>query len=459
MRCRHLVIIAVIALLLILAGCGKAECKKDEQCVKAYYTAKCVDKKCQYTPIPGECGNGLCEAKVGENTCSCTDDCGDCSGKLGKYLEQTCNTNKTACIQDIPATAQKPITQTKELSTGGSKIEATTTFNQPFNTKKDQFMLEFGINSLASGMSDIKIARLELTAMTPDKRTIQLADKAVNRNLFEGSTAKERLIIDFPTADRDGELTNLNLKVYLDYVQKSGSSSTPKSATLANSYQSLKFAWAKPNASSGCPVCEKIAGMKEECGLQTSFFCNYKPIPGACGNGICDGSETKCTCPADCGPCTGGGTYLARSCVANSCVAQLKQGITVQPQALFDPRSMGVFELQNTYKYNSPFNVKTDKFTIDFKLQQKQDTIGSVKLTDLKLLDGSQEVASAVIGKELANKGDVQSVEFTIPAGGAEEQERSLNLQVWYEYTQNDEAKSGDFSKPLGKVVILNPDV
>jgi hypothetical protein len=457
MRCKSLVIITVIALLLILAGCSKAECKKDIDCTKAHFTGKCTDKKCAYTPIPNECGNSLCESK--ENKCTCPDDCGSCSGKLGKYLEQMCNDKQTECIQDIPASAQKPITLTKELSTGGTKFELTTYFNQPFNIKKDQFELEFSINSLASGMSDIKISRLELTGMTSDKRTIQLTDKVVNRNLFEGGRVKERLIIDFPTNDKDGEFTNLNLKVYLDYVQTSGTSSSQKSTTLTNSYSSLKFAWAKPNVTGGCPVCENMPGMSSDCGPQTSFFCTYTPIPGVCGSGVCDGSKNKCTCPADCGPCTGGGTYLSRACVSNNCVSQLKSGITVQPQSLFDARPMGPFELQNNYKYNSPFNVKTDKFTLEFKLQSKQSDVGTIKLTDVRLLDGSQEIASTTIGKELANKDDKQTADFTVTAAGAAEQERSLTLRVWYEYTQGNDTKQGDFSKALGKVVLLNPDV
>ncbi len=457
MRCKYLAIITIIALLLLLAGCGKAECKKDEQCTKAHYTGKCVDKKCVYEPIPNECGNGLCEKTAGENKCSCPLDCGDCTGKLGKYLVQTCNKDNTECVSDIPAASQKPITLTKELTTGGTKISLTTTFNQPFNTKKDQFGIEFGINVLASTMSDIQISRLELTGMTSDKRTIPLADKTINKNLFEGGKVRERMIIDFPTADKDGEFTNLLLKIYLDYVLTSGTTKTPKSVTLQNNYQSLKFAWAMPEKSTGCTVCEKIPGMNDECGPQTNYFCEYKPIPGACGNGVCDGTENKCNCPADCGPCSGGGTYTTMNCVANNCVIQLKSGISINPQSLFDDKPIGPFHLQNTYKYNNPFNTKTDKFVLDLKLQDKQDTVSSVKITDVRLLDGSQEIAFASVNKELTSKGQQETAEITIMPGPAE-QDRTLTLRVWYEYVQNGETKSNDFTKSLGKISIVSPD-
>jgi hypothetical protein len=459
MRCRNLAFITAIVILLLLSGCSKAECKKDTDCVKEFFTAKCVDKKCAYTPIPNKCGNLDCEEAAKENKCSCPADCGKCEGTVGKYLENMCNEKKDACVQLIPASKQKPITMTKELSTGGSKINVITNFKQPFNTKRDQFELEFGVNVMSSAMSDLKINRLELTGMTPDKRTIQLADKTVDRNLFEGGKLKEKLTIDFPTSEKDGELSNLNLKIYVDYVTTSGTTSTPKSETLSSSYQSLKFQWAMPEMSPGCPVCEKIQGMKEECSEATNYFCSYTPIPGACGNGICDGSENQCICPADCGPCTGGGTFTTRSCSANKCIAQLRSGVSVKPQSLFDDRDVGAFRLQNTYKYNSPFNTKSDKFTLEFTLYEKQDTVGPVTLKDIRLLEGSQEIAMITAGKTLSSIGQKETVELTVPAGAQPEQSRSVSMRIWYEYTQNNETKLNDYTKELGKITILSPDV
>ncbi len=458
MRCKYLVIIAVVALLLVLAGCGKAECKNDSDCAKLHFTGKCADKKCSYTPIPNECGNLKCEA--GETKCSCPDDCGKCEGKIGKYMNQSCNAQKE-CIQDVPAATQKPITMTRELSTGGTKISVTTTFNQPFNTKKDQFELDFGINTLAPTMSDLKISRLELTGMTPDKRTIQLSDKITSRSLFENEKAKEKLIIDFPTTDPDGELTNLMLKIYLDYVLTSGTTTTPKSTVLQNNYQSLKLAWAMPEKPAGCPAScdDKNPGTRDYCGPETSYFCVNEPIPGACGNGICDGAENKCTCPSDCGPCTGGGTYLALSCIADKCAAQMKPGITAQPQSLFDDRDFSAFHMQNTYKYNRPFNTKTDKFTLEFSLYTKQENTASIRIKDIRLLDGTQEIAFVSAGKEFTEPGQKQAVELSIPSIGPLEQDRSLALKVWYEYVQDEQTKQGDYTKQLGKVMILNPDV
>ncbi len=451
------VIIGILAIALILAGCAKAECKKDADCTKPHFTGTCIDKKCTWTPIPNECGNSLCE--TGENKCTCSTDCGACEGKSGKYLVQQCNALQE-CTEDIPATAQKPIALTRELTTGGSKISVASTFNQPFNTRKDQFGLEFGLNVLAPTMSEATITRLELTGMTPDKRTIPLADKSISRTLHPGAKAKELLIIEFPTADKDGELTSLNLKVYLDYLLTSGTSATPKSTILQHAYQSMKFAWARPETPSGCPAsCDDAnPGTQDSCGPETMYFCQHTPVAGACGNGICDANENKCTCPSDCGPCSGSTTYLSRSCANNACISQLKPGITAQPQSLFDDRDIGPVHLQNTYKYSKPFNTKTDKLTLEFTLYEKQESVSSFTIKDIRVLDGTNEVASISAGRQLSSAGQKETVELSIPAQGPAEQERNLALRIWYEYVQGSETKQGDYSKALGKTVLLNPD-
>jgi hypothetical protein len=112
MRQNPFVFIGILALLLILAGCTKAECRKDTDCVKPHFTGACVDKKCSWNPVPNECGNSVCDGK--ENECTCPQDCGSCTGKLGKYLVKQCNAQND-CTADIPAATQKPITLTREL--------------------------------------------------------------------------------------------------------------------------------------------------------------------------------------------------------------------------------------------------------------------------------------------------------------------------------------------------------
>jgi hypothetical protein len=460
MRCRTVVFASIFALLLLLAACGKAECKKDSDCVKPHFTGSCDDKKCSYAPIPNECGNLECEPGNNENKCTCAEDCGECSGKSGKYLTQQCNA-QDECVEDVPETSQKPISLTKELTTGGSKISVTSKFAQPFNLRKDQIELEFGLNVLSPTMRDLKVSRLELTGTTPDKRTVALADKSVEKTLFaEGSKAREWLILEHAAAEKDGELTNLNLKVYIDYTLVSGTTLAPKSVTLNHPYSNLKFAWALPATSPGCPKnCDDgNPGTDDVCGPETNYFCEHRPKAGACGNGVCDANENKCTCPQDCGPCASTGTYLASSCVGTNCVSQLKPGIAVQPQSIFDERELGAFTLQNTYRYNKPFNTKADKLVLELTLYAKKDDVSGIKIKDIRLLESAQEVAFLSANKELTSAGQKETIEIAIPAG-LPEQERSLTLRVWYEYTQGGETKQADFSRPLGKMTLISPDV
>lgn len=457
MRCRNLVFIGVLALVIILAGCAKVECKKDAQCVKPHFTAKCVENKCAYTPIPNECGNGVCDGK--ENECTCPSDCGSCSGKLGKYLVKQCNAQKE-CTADIPASAQKPITLTRELTTGGTKIAVTSTFNQPFNLKRDQLELEFGITMMGAGMSDLRITRLVMNGVTADKRTVGLVDKSVNQPLFEGAKPKEYLALDFSTAEHDGELTGLTLTTHLDYVLKSGSTSTPKSVTVPLQYQALKFAWARPDQPTGCGTCDdNNPATTDSCGPETNYYCVHTPKPGVCGSGVCDGGKNKCTCPQDCGTCSGGGTYTTRACIGTSCLVEIKPGVIAQQKAEFDDRDLGAVHLQNRYAYPAPFNTKKDAFSLEFTLYQKQDTVESVTIKDIRLLDGSQEVAYASAGKTLNTAGQKETVTITITPQPASEQEKSLALRVWYEYVQNNQTKQADYTKQLGKIALLSPDV
>ena len=371
-----------------------------------------------------------------------------------------CNLDQTECVADIPVTAQKPITLTRELSTGGSKISVTSTFVQPFNLKKDQLELEFKLSVLPPTMSDVKISRLELTGRTQDKRTVALSDKYVNKYLYEGGKVNEYLVLDFQTAEKDGEFTNLDLKIHLDYVLTSGTTSTQKSVILTHKYPNLKFEWARPEKSPGCPECDDgNPGTADTCGPETNYFCDYTPIPGKCGNSICETAENECTCAQDCGPCAGGGRFLTKSCVGTNCFTQVKPDISVQPKSLFDDRDLSVFHLQNNYRYNNPFNTKTDAITLEFSLYEKQDAVSSIKIKTVRVLSGTEELAHASIDKEFTEVGQQETAEIKIPAVGKPEQDRTLNLRVWYEYVKDGQTTQNDYSKPLGKITLLNPDV
>ena len=133
MRVKHVLLLLTILVLLSLAGCEKAECKKDADCKKAHFTSKCEQKKCVHTPVPNECGNKECEESAGENKCGCAEDCGKCEGKQGKWLELHCE-GKT-CIA-TPAKSE-PVKTAKEATSAGDKFKITLETTTPLNANQE----------------------------------------------------------------------------------------------------------------------------------------------------------------------------------------------------------------------------------------------------------------------------------------------------------------------------------
>ncbi len=447
-----------IAVLLLLAACGKAECKKDVDCIRSHFTGKCEEKKCVYTPIPNECGNKKCETSNKEDKCSCPVDCGLCEGKVdgSQFLVQQCIQDK--CIEDVEESQVKPYFSTADVSISGDKFKIDTVYPQPFNMKKDTFSITVTLADQGTANSDEHLLNAELTATTKDKRTITLVRTDVDRYLWtEGSSIFEGLIIDFPATELEGELTNLVLKIQYEYAITQAGKKTVKQAILQNRYKE-KFIFVKPSASYPCPAScdDKNAGTKDTCGPQTNNFCKHEPIPNACGNYKCDGTENRCTCPTDCGVCSGSaGNFLDYTCQQNKCATVLKAGVTVQSTPIFDDRSLGPVQLHNNYKYSNPLNIKEDEFNLDFKIYRMDPSISGFTIETIRILEGTQQLVEVTVDKELSDT--PTPVVVKIPSIQQPEEEHSLNIGVWYKYKQGDQEKTGNFQKSLGKTTLINP--
>jgi len=455
---RILLILGIVALL-ILAGC-RGECKTAADCTAKSsnaFTTACTDKKCVYTPIPNACGNRNCE--TGEDRGNCQQDCGPCKGKVigSQYMEYATVGDK--CLEEVIPSLVKPIYSSADMSSGGDKFKIDTIYEQPFNLKKDTFDITVTLAEQGQNNRDERIITAELTATTKDKRTITLARRSINKYLWTaGSQIKEDLILEFPTAELEGELTNLILKIQYEYAILQAGKKTIKQGTLQNRYKE-KFIFAKPTTTYQCPTnCDdKNPGTRDYCSAQTNYFCRHDPIPNACGNFICDGAENKCTCPQDCGVCGGGaGNFLDYTCQGAQCITILKTGVTIQPNTLFDDRSLGPVQLNNNYKFPTPFNIKTDKFQLDFKIYRIDPAVSGMKIQTVRLLEGQQQLAEQEVGKELSEDKPT-TVTVTIPSITEPEEEHTINLGVWYSYTQSGQEKQGNFQKALGKITLINP--
>lgn len=458
MQKRSLAFILTIVLLIILAGCG-GECKTAAECKgkpASAFTPACTDKKCVYTPIANICGNNVCE--TGEDKGSCEVDCGACKGAVAGSKTLFYVKVGDKCLEDVDAKSIKPVYSSADIPSGGDRFKLDTVYSQPFNLKRDTFGVTITLGEQGANNRDEHIINAELTATTKDRRTITLARQNVDKYLWTaGSAIKEDIILDFPTAEIEGELTNLILKIQYDYSLMQAGKKTQKQGTLQNRYKET-FVFVKPSSTYPCPAnCnDNNPGTRDFCNAQTNYFCKHEPIPNMCGNGKCDGAENKCTCPQDCGVCSGSaGTFLEYSCEGSNCVTQMKAGATQQPSTLFDDRSLGPVQLNNNYKFKNPFNIKTDEFELDFKLYRVDPAVSGVKIDTVRILEGQEQLAEIAVGKELSEK--ITEVKVKIPSLIEPEEEHNLLLGVWYTYTQNGEEKQGSYQKPLGKITLINP--
>ena len=195
-------------------------------------------------------------------------------------------------------------------------------------------------------------------------------------------------------------------------------------------------------------------GTRDFCDPQTSF-CTHEPVPGACGNSVCDTNENKCTCITDCGTCTGGGSFTQESCEQDECVVSLRPSIIVTPNNIFETRDLGPVELSMNYKFSAPFDTTKDVFTIDV-VQQRADTeVSKVTIKTVRSLEGAQVIAESQVNKEVGQTPITFSI--TVPSQSVAEDERTITAAIGYSYVKNEKVQEGVFQKPLGKLVLVSP--
>jgi hypothetical protein len=454
---KSFLLLGAVLLLFVLAGCSR-ECKVDSDCVKPHFAGRCDVRVCEYTPIPNECGNSVCDSN--ENKCTCAFDCGICQGTNGPYLKYSCVDN--ACLDAVPLDQVKPVYLSSEAKTSGITFKATSDFNQPFNLKKDLFRIDFSAMAVGTA-SDITLRRLEVSGTTKDQRVITLYDKPIDRPIALSQDVSEQFVLSFPSSESYGELSNLVLEVFYDYSVVASGKTSQRSASFQIRYPSIKsFVWVMPKEKYLCPAScdDQNPATEDACGADTNFFCMHRPIVGQCGNGLCEPAENKCTCASDCGPCSGAsGNYMSLACIANRCVSQLRPSFSPEAKKIFDDRDLSYFHLQNNYDFNDPFNIRTDAVSLSFSLYDKKEEVSQIRITDIRLFEGVAEIAYIKPGIALSSVGESSSASLSVSDISGVEDAKALTLAVWYEYDRGGQVAKSDFRKSLGSITLVKPGV
>jgi len=448
-------LILAIGILAVLVACSKAECKANSDCLKPHFSGSCDSGKCSFTPKANECGNSLCDSN--ENECSCADDCGTCSGSVAgsKYLTQSCDSQQN-CATDMK-TAGKETSRTDETSSSGDRFRVITTYNSPFNLGKDSLKLQIGLASQSASNSKETIKRIEVTATTPDKRTVTIAQKDLSKTIWSTGGEYdiiEELPLDVTGSELEGSLIDPTIAVTYSYDVKSSSSVISKTSTFKIKLSRTTIEWARPDATYTCGSCDDDnSGTQDSC---DNGRCVHTPINDACGNYVCDGGENECTCAKDCGPCAGGTEYTEKSCSASKCITTLKSGTKQSAENVFYPVDTGAFALNANYKYNSPFNTASDSFTIDLELTSAKEGVSNIQINTIRVLDGSQELAISNDAMPLT-EGTTTTAIVRI-TGMTGQEEHPTTITAWYSYDKDGTTLKNTFSKGLGRITYITPD-
>ena len=454
------IVTAMIVLALGLVACSENVCEVDTDCQKDHFTGRCTNNNCTYTPIPNECGNDACESSAGENSCTCPSDCGVCEGSVpdAPSLTLTCDSTNT-CESDL-ATQELQTHTSAGLRGAGDTFTIISTYNNPFNVRRDTLDMTLYISQPNAANSNHRITTIELAAETLDRQTVILASETINKPLFgtgRDNAITHALKFDFPTSDIEDTLRTIKMTINYAYTSTTGTTQVQRTGQLINQLRNVELTYVVTGATYACPPCDDgNDGTADICDASTNYFCTHQPISGACGNFICDTGENSCTCATDCGTCERQTTYLRYACEESACRASVKDDLSVTVERIFDPRPLSGFELSNTYTYNNPFDTTTDKINLELQLQETQPDVESVTITAVRVLQGT-----TIIGELEQQFALTQGTPTTIPVPldplAEPETDTVLSLRVEYTAVRGGTAQNSQFTKTLNRAVYLSP--
>lgn len=477
------ILIAIFLLsTLIIAGCGEKECETRADCTAkgACFIGNCVKGTCEYRERPGcTCGNDRCEEDLGENECTCTDDCGTCKGNVGEYMEKSCIGDQ--CVTSVKGLESRSAEDTISYESNRVKImemALKATYDEPFNIKASLFSINLKIDKITDAASDVKITKIKLVEHTgtKDRRgnwvnddPVTLAEKEYTKTLFDQTSTFNKafpVFLENIDPDTNSEKT-VTIEVSYSLKTKDRYGNPVDNTAVFEKEISMNFI--NPSIEQKCPdnCNDNNPCTQDRCDSTTDYFCENKIIQRGicCGDDVCSPGEDRCKCPTDCGICTGAvGDYMSMGCsAANTCTFQLLNPNIIQPTSKLADADFSGATASLTVVYDIPFNKQSSIFRFSFE-PKTFTNVKDVVIQKVTFLDKS----GTILGQQTLNMPLVEGQTSTAQAALAystlnPEEEKTVSAKFDYS-AQTFNAKSGDWSTTVtsytytvGDLMILNP--
>jgi hypothetical protein len=491
MRIIKLFAIILVVSLILLVGCAKKECDSRTDCIAGGKCSipKCVKGVCDYSTKLKDCvcGNNQCDDGTkgtqdkGENSCSCTADCGVCSGDVGEFMQKSCIGEEPdkECVTDIKKTEKRTAEDTISVSGDDrlTKFELLlkASYDYPFNIRKSLFNVNLGVKKIYSGTTDLKIKRVRIIQHTAEKdrygtregdNPVGLADKEYSKPLLdETSVFNKEFPILIESMEKDTDSAK-DTTLEITYEYKSFDRWGTLQETTGTYEKDIQMVFVNPSQEVKCPVIcdDKNDCTKDDC---INYFCEHTLLlkGTCCGDDVCSPGEDRCKCPQDCGICSGDiGQYMAMGCVSNSCLYTVRNPASLNPSNKVTEFTFGSANLAVKIAYDYPFSKKDSVFTFTFEPKSFANT-RNVIMKKVMVLSGDNLLGESALSTPLSESSPIQaSIRLSAYSTQEAEEKKQVSIKFEYSYESQDTRTMewtvvpyGTNTYELGELILLNP--